>query len=246
VAKARRARPQPLRVVLPIAAAIVLIAAGALIASRWNSNTSATSNPSPSVMATQETAQPSSAHSSSTPSPSASDKTKSAAAQQTLDDCRAKVQAADHTVKEAKIGVEHWSEHVQAQTDANAGKISLNQMKAIFKRTRLDGPDDVSRYAAALKSYDKLHGACDKVSGAPAKITSGLAACRERSKAEQPVLDAAADAMADWKSHLAAMQRSRMGHVHDAQGVWIRTWRAAPPHIHAFHKAVDRFDAPDC
>ena len=60
------------------------------------------------------------------------------------------------------------------------------------------------------------------------------------------MLAAAADGMADWKSHLAAMQRNAEDHVRNAQGVWLRAWRAAPPHIKAYKKAAADFDAPKC
>ena len=48
--------------------------------------------------------------------------------------------------------------------------------------------------------------------------------------------------MKDWASHLAAMQRNKVGHVNDPQGVWIRAYRAAPTNINGFEKAMDNFD----
>ena len=43
-------------------------------------------------------------------------------------------------LKQGKIGVENWTEHVQAQKDYNAGKATTDEMKARFKKTRLRGP----------------------------------------------------------------------------------------------------------
>jgi hypothetical protein len=241
--------------VVPVVIAALLLV-GVLGATQgwFRGDGSTTANASPSVLASQQTAEPSettpspSETDSPSPTPSAkpSSETRSEAGAQALAGCRAKVKADDRTVAAAEKGIGHWSEHVQAQTDANSGKISVDRMDAIFKRTRLAGPDDVQRYRDAVDEADKESGSCS----APAEATSGerkqLNSCAARAEAQQPVLAAAEDGMRDWTSHLAAMRRSRMGHVHDAQGVWIRAWRAAPPHIEAFEKADRAFDAPAC
>jgi hypothetical protein len=97
-----------------------------------------------------------------------------------------------------------------------------------------------------LSDYDKTEGSCGTVKAAPKKVATALAKCSQRSKAQRPVIRAAAPAMKDWRRHLAAMQRSRKGHVVNAEGVWLKAWRAAPPHIKAYQKAVAHFDAPTC
>ena len=60
------------------------------------------------------------------------------------------------------------------------------------------------------------------------------------------MLAAAADAMGDWKRHLADMQRSREVHVADAQQIWLKAYRAAPTNLNAYDKALEDFDAPRC
>ena len=60
------------------------------------------------------------------------------------------------------------------------------------------------------------------------------------------MLVAVEDGMADWTKHLADMRRSRHRKVHNAQQKWLKTWRAAPPHINAYKKAAGRFSAPKC
>jgi hypothetical protein len=57
---------------------------------------------------------------------------------------------------------------------------------------------------------------------------------------------AAAPAMGDWKQHLADMQRSREVHLENAQRIWIEAYKAAPPNINAYKKAVREFKAPSC
>ncbi len=222
----------------------------------WFRQGPSTTSGAPSVLGTGQTASPEASPSSATstePSPSEQSTGKgvsstqaSSAAVQALQKCRAKVQARDQVLTAAATGVGHWSEHVDAQTDLNDGDISSKQMQAIFKRTRLDGPADVRRYRAALARQDELSGSCQPPRGAPAEITAKMASCAKRGQAQQPVLAAAENAMEDWRSHLADMRQSRMGHVHDAQAVWIKTWRAAPRNINAYRKATAEFDAPGC
>jgi hypothetical protein len=157
------------------------------------------------------------------------------------------VQARDEVIAAASTGAGHWSEHVQAQTDANRGKITATEMQRVFKSTRLAGPADVRRYEKAVSSDKNQTGACEAPPGTNEKLRAQFDSCAQRSKAQRPVLASGARVMADWKSHLGAMRMSRMGHVDDAQGVWLRAWRAAPPHISAHTSAASSYkDAPDC
>jgi hypothetical protein len=240
-------------VVIPLVAAVVLVGSVVAVATQLNGQPTSTGSPTPTVgasvsTAANSTAAPSGSSSASPQStPTASGTAASSAAgTKALESCRAKVQAADKVLAEAKIGITHWAAHVQAQTDANNDKISVGQMNGKFKETRLEGPADQSRYRKALAGYDDLKGSCKPVSGADSSVAASLGKCADRAAAQRPVLAAAADGMADWRSHLAAMQRSRMTHVPDAEGVWLRAWRAAPPHIRAYQKAVKNFDAPSC
>jgi hypothetical protein len=156
------------------------------------------------------------------------------------------VRAGDKVVEAADLGVGHWATHVQAQTDANRAKITVATMKGKFAKTRLAGPADQKRYADAMSDYHKADRSCDTVKGATQKVAAALTKCSQRSKAQRPVIRAAAPAMKDWRSHLAAMQRSREGHVVNAEAIWLKAWRAAPPHIKAYQKAAGDFDAPSC
>ena len=201
---------------------------------------------------------------SSTPSPVRSDSTEAkassppkaesspassvtaAAATELLAGCRERVRAGDEVVRQAKVGIGHWADHVQAQTDAFAGKLSPKGMKARFKRTRLAGPADVSRYRAAVNVRSGARGACTVPDAAPGGIKAALTDCSKRAEVQAPVLAAAAAGMADWESHLADMRRSKAGHVKHPQNVWLRTWRAAPPNIEAWKKALADMDAPRC
>ena len=122
--------------------------------------------------------------------------------------CRAKVRAADQVMAAGKDGMRHWAEHVQAQTDALAGKITVGKMEDIFDRTMKAGDEDEKRYTAAVKAYRHRDGSCRAVAGASAQVAKQLTRCADRGRAQRPVLVAAEDGMADWTKHLADMRRS--------------------------------------
>jgi hypothetical protein len=151
-------------------------------------------------------------------------------------------------LEQARTGVRHWEAHVDAEREAAEGTIAIAKRQQVFKETRLKGPGDQKRYADALRAYDEVKKAsCGKSKGADAKTAATLATCQKRAKAQAPVMRAAAAAMGDWKQHLADMQRSSKVHVENAQEIWIEAYRAAPPNINAFDKAVRELNkAPEC
>jgi hypothetical protein len=253
VAKARRAKRSAARIVVPIVAALVLLSGGAVAAWRfWPQirSMSTSAGPTPSVEATQSTAEPTTATPSETPTATPSSTptpdTNAVKAQHALDDCQAKVEAGDAVITEAKTGVDHWAGHVNAQVLADRGVIGIDGMKARFKATRLKGPADQKRYHDALKDYKDQDASCKKVEKAPSKINDALAKCATRSKDQQPVLATGAAGMRDWASHLAFMQRNKTVHVANAQLLWVKAYRAAPTNINAFKRAVAAYDPPKC
>jgi hypothetical protein len=159
------------------------------------------------------------------------------------------VRAADEVLNQGKIGVEHWTIHIQAQKDNLAGKITVDQMKARFKKTRLKGPGDLKRYDDALSAYQDLNGSCEKVKGADSVVAAALSKCEKRSKAQPAVLRATAAGMKDWKAHQKLMQANALhkaGSPSEAQAAWLKQYSAAPRNIKAFKKADKNFEAPSC
>jgi hypothetical protein len=208
-----------------------------------------TAGPEPESSATVESQAPTTAESSPSPSESATTNPASAASKNALKACQAKVSAADDVLRQGKIGVEHWATHVQAQKDNLAGKITVDQMKARFKKTRLKGPGDLKRYDDALSAYQDQKGSCEKVKGADSVVAAALAKCEKRSKAQPPLLQATAAGMKDWKAHQKLMQANALhkaGTPSEAQAAWLKQYYAAPKNINAFKKATANFKAPSC
>jgi hypothetical protein len=248
VAKARRAKRSPARIVVPIVVSLVLLSGGAVAAWKFWPRIFTSAGPTPSVSATQSTAEPTTATLSQTPTatPTPKPEPNAVKAQQALDACRAKVEAGNAVIKEAKTGVEHWAGHVEAQVLADRGVIGVTEMKERFKKTRLKGPADQKRYHDALKDYENEDATCGKVAKAPGGINAALEKCATRSEDQQPVLETGAAGMRDWASHLAAMQRERIVHSENAQEIWVKAYRAAPRNINAFNDAVAAYDPPKC
>jgi hypothetical protein len=150
-------------------------------------------------------------------------------------------------IAQAATGIDHWHQHIQAQTDADAGRITLEGMKRSFMRTRLQGPSDVAGYSGALDIAASQSGSCGTPKGAPASVAATLNRCAQRMTAQRPVLVAGAAGMDDWSAHLAFMRQNKAHPIDHAQALWIDQWRSAPPHIAAFENAQSAFgSAPRC
>lgn len=163
------------------------------------------------------------------------------AARDAVSACAARLTAGDAFVERAGIGIGHWAEHVQARTDMLAGTIGQEDMRAIWKRTRLAGPDDVAQATAALEAYEAMP-ACtgpDPVESAPSTITEQAAACQERETAMTAAVAASAAGLQDWANHLNAMAGHADGDMTAAaaQDLWVAAWEAAPVNIGAYDDA---------
>jgi hypothetical protein len=253
--QARRARGSARRrrgAWLLIAIPLLMLLAGTLIFLGMRRQADVAQDPMPGASTTAVTTSPNATVSTPggqpTPTgrPTRTGQSNDPAAARALRACRAKVAAGDRVLAVAKTGMQNWSDHIQAQTDANAGKITSKEMQDIFDRTMKAGDEDERRYNGALKRYQDQDGRCRKVPGASAEVTERLARCAQRGRAQEPVLAAAKDGMDDWIRHLDDMRRSSQGMLHDAQRKWLRTWRAAPKNINAYQDAAEEFSAPKC
>jgi hypothetical protein len=249
VVQARRAKVRPLRLIIPLVVAAALLVGGSFAAWKFRPDATTAGPEAESSTTAAESQAPSTAESSPSATQSPSAAAASAAAQEALGACQQRVQAADEVIKQGTTGVQHWAIHIQAQKDNLAGKITVEQMKAKFKKTRLKGPADLDRYNDALSAYKDLEGSCGKVKGADSAVAATLANCEKRSKAQPAMLQAVAAGMKDWKNHQKLMQLNALhkaGTPWEAQASWLKQYAAAPKNISAFKKALKDFDAPSC
>jgi len=154
--------------------------------------------------------------------------------------CSQEAAAAEGVVAAAKSGVENWASHLQARTDGMSGRISAEQMRAIWKRTRIAGPDDLKRFDVAEKRYAANARTCASTANLAGTSDDTVAACRSRVTAGAEAVIAARAAVGDWAAHQAAMQKYAAGSMtaEHAQHAWARAWRAGPPNIAEFRAAV--------
>ncbi|PZF80407.1 hypothetical protein [Jiangella anatolica] len=173
------------------------------------------------------------------------------AARDAVHACATRLAAGDAYVQSAGVGIGHWNEHVQARTDMLNGVIAQEDMKAIWKRTRLAGPEDVNQANAALEAYEALP-ACDglaTIEDPPETVVAQITACQERETATTAAVAAATTGMQGWSGHLNAMAAHADGEMtaQAAQDLWVAAWEAAPGYIGVFNDARDLLAAaPAC
>ncbi|TDD65859.1 hypothetical protein E1262_23895 [Jiangella aurantiaca] len=163
------------------------------------------------------------------------------AARDAVSACADRLAAGDAYVERAGVGIGHWGEHVQARTDMLNGTVAEDDMRAIWKRTRLAGPDDVAQATAALEAYEALPGCADlaSIEDAPENVAEQAAACLERETAMTAAVAASTTGLQDWANHLNAMAAHADGEMTAAaaQDLWVAAWEAAPVNIGAFDDA---------
>lgn len=172
------------------------------------------------------------------------------AARDAVGSCVERLAAGDAYISSAGVGIGHWGEHVQARTDMLNGAIAQEDMKAIWKRTRLSGPDDVSAATAALEAYQALPG-CEDLAAldAPEHVAEQAAACLEREPAMTAAVTAATEGLQHWAGHLNAMAAHADGEMTAAaaQDLWVAAWESAPGKIAAYDDARAQLAAaPPC
>jgi hypothetical protein len=185
---------------------------------------------------------------SASPSPSPTPSSQASQEPAALRACAKEVAGAEKVVAAAKQGVANWHMHVQARTDMLDGRMSVTEMDAMWKRTRLSGPADQKRFSTAMDAFDPSP-ACTKLDKVPAAQKGEATECVARDRTAHKAMDAAKAAMADWKSHLANMAAYAAGEMSstEAQTKWVEAWRNAPPNIEAYEKARKALDdAPSC
>lgn len=258
--RARRAKRNPARAVVPAVAVAAVLVAAVIWWRPWTgqppsavpSANGTTAVETPDAPATTAKTSPSaSASGSASPSETSSG---SAEVAVSLRECRATVSNGDALVAAARQGLSHWSTHVQAQADADKDKITADELGAIFARTRVAGNDqDTPLWARTTKAWDADEnsddpaGACKVPDGATTEQAAVFEKCQARADGLPAAVKAADKGMADWMTHLTHMKASRDHYVHNAQDIWIDDYDNAGPHLAAWKKADAKYgELPAC
>lgn len=232
--KPRHAKRRPSRVIVPLVLALVVLVAGGLAYPWWPRRAVMPTVPDAAAVPTTATI-----NQGTTTATNVTD------VLSRLASCQARVRAADRVIAAAKPGAKHWSQHVGAQFEADAGRITVPQLDEVFSQTRVLAPADLSSYDDAVLAYNRIPGPCTGIT-ATGKIKTELKACSARALAQEPVLSAADRVLKDWGTHSASMTRSEQERVANAAEIWIEQYRAAPVNIDAWNEAVQGYDPPTC
>ena len=169
-------------------------------------------------------------------------------AEAVLELCSVRIAEAEHVVAAAGAGVSHWNAHVQARTDLLEGRISEEEMEAVWKRTQSAGPDDQQQFSTAQQAY-RGQSPCDELRDLTESQTPEITNCLDRSIAAATAVSAADAAMNDWSTHLHHMSEYADGGMTSgrAQRLWVSAWRKAPENISAYEDArATLSEAPTC
>jgi hypothetical protein len=167
----------------------------------------------------------------------ASDDRASAAAVQ----CRAEVEAAARALSTARVSVNDWTAHVNAQIRLDNGTFSPAQTDQVFTRTRLAGPARVARFESHEGAWRAASGACRSldVASEPVDVQPAARTCRDLAAVMAADLTAARRTIGEWKQHLTNMQARRSGHMDPsvAGAAWRQAVQQAPVAQRAFQAA---------
>ena len=169
-------------------------------------------------------------------------------AEAVLELCSVRIAEAEHVVAAAGAGVSHWNAHVQARTDLLEGRISEEEMEAVWKRTQSAGPHDQQQFSTAQQAY-RGQSPCDELRDITESQTPEITNCLDRSIAAATAVSAADAAMNDWSTHLHHMSEYADGGMTSgrAQRLWVSAWRKAPENISAYEDArATLSEAPTC
>jgi hypothetical protein len=241
----------PLPLVLGIVA-VLAIAAAAFFGFRILTGSNGASQASELPTTTTSSGSTTTATSSTaSASPTETISAEAAAVQKALQDCVSRQDAAKAVIDSSATGADHWSTHLQGQTDIQSGAKTYIDVKTnVFGPTKAAGPGDIAAYDSAVNAYNAAS-SCQNVSGmpSPAELTPKLQACAAREQAIEAYMVAAKAVMDDWRTHLREMADHSDGHLNgpDAQAKWIDRWRAAPAHLDPFRAAQSALNAaPAC
>lgn len=247
-------RRSPLPLVLGVVALLAIAAAaffGFRILTGADGASQASPLATPSTTSSTSSTPSTTTTSTTTTAASATVSAELAAVQKALQECVTRQDAAKPVVAAATTGAQHWSDHLQGQTDIESGaKTYLDVKTNVFGPSRAAGPGDVAAYDGAMTAYSGV-GGCQNVGAleAPSDLKAKLQACAAREQAIDTYMSAAKAVMEDWRSHLGEMANHSDGHVTgpEAQARWIQRWRDAPTNLNPYKAAAAALSsAPAC
>ncbi|MGH3099153.1 MAG: hypothetical protein ACRDMV_24480 [Streptosporangiales bacterium] len=182
-------------------------------------------------------------------SPAATPTHSSTAPPPTVINCRDQVRAGDKAVKAARQSYQDWYQHVHAELDLDAGKITFDQAQAIWERTHKLGSKDMSRFDSTKILYENRGKACSKVvpEQVLAPFTDDAHDCKTRQAAIADTIAAGSKVAADWSKHTLQHRTKQTADPSAYHEAWMKAVHAAPAHLKAFRTQYAAYKkAPSC
>lgn len=166
-----------------------------------------------------------------------------------LINCRGQVNAGDRAVKAARQSYQDWYEHVHAELDLDAGKITFDKAEAIWNRTHKLGTKDMSNFGTTKALYKTEGKACSKVvpEQVLAPFTDDARDCKKRAAAIADTVAAGSKVADDWSKHTLQHRTKQTTDPSEYHDAWMKLVRAAPKHLKAFRTQYAAYKkAPTC
>jgi antitoxin (DNA-binding transcriptional repressor) of toxin-antitoxin stability system len=223
------------------------IASGLVLAQRGGRGNAA----NPSGTGSQLTTPSVTSTSGSTDDTSGTPGTSSAAAPAALQQCRAEIRAEEGLVKVMATAIGHLGKHIQAMRDNWTGRISVDEMKAMWKMTRLAGPSDLAAYKRSSSAVTSAGHPCAAL--VPARLAVSFrkqaGECQSRSATLASTAAEGVPAVNKWSYHLQQMAAFKAGafDAATADRRWLAVYDATPPLLQHFDHAMSKLArAPAC
>jgi hypothetical protein len=178
--------------------------------------------------------------------------------------CQVAVARARDAVAAARPSFSHWSGHVRAQRDYDAGTATIEQTRERWATTRATADADLADFAAAYSAYEAVQDGCAESPGQdsrrqapPGQSPPGqasdegqdpaLAMCRTEFVAVSAAAAAAKAVVDDWAAHVAMMKGKEHYGAEEYGQMWRDMVAAAPADLEAFTRAsLAMSDYVDC
>ena len=164
--------------------------------------------------------------------------------------CETAVARARDAVAAARPSYSHWSGHVHAQLDYDAGTATLEQTRERWASTKATADADLADFARAYAAFEAVQDGCAPPPGqaaGPGDQDDVMTQCRSEFVSVATAVAAAKAVVDDWAAHVEMMK----GKEHTDPAQYGRMWRdmvrAAPPDLARFAQAsLAMSDHVDC
>ena len=129
-----------------------------------------------------------------------------------VNDCRTVQRHLSPNLVAVESAVEQWRIHIDAMNDLVAGRITLDEARAFWEATRVQGKHSLAAWMRTDASYRAARTECPPP-GTGSGPNDALQACRVVQQGGDAVLAAARKTLPDWDRHIRHMDALRNGNL---------------------------------